>query len=238
MHAELADMLIGATGALAADGCALVGGHSNEAAEPALGFTVTGLADPSTLLRKSGLQPGDALLLTKPLGTGIILAGHMHGLARAAWLQSAIASMQASNAVASQLLREFGATACTNITDLGLAGHLMEMLQASGVAAALWVDALPVLPGALELAAQGVESTLAPQNRRVLSGAGTGARTALLFDPQTSGGLLAGVPANKAEACVAALHQHHVAAVVVGMVEAGDVALRLATARSVTRDTA
>ena len=81
MRTELSDMLQGATGVLAADGCALVGGHSAEAAEPALGFAVTGLADPATLLRKSGLQAGDALVLTKPLGTGIVLAAHMRGLA-------------------------------------------------------------------------------------------------------------------------------------------------------------
>ena len=169
MRAGLADMLQGATGALAADGCSLVGGHSAEAAEPALGFAVTGLADPSTLLRKAGLQPGDALVLTKPLGTGIVLAGHMRGLAHAAWLQAAIASMRSSNAVASHLFA-CGATACTDITGFGLAGHLMEMLQASSVGAVLWTDAVPALPGALELAAQGVESTLAPQNRRALSG--------------------------------------------------------------------
>jgi len=238
MRAELADMLKGATGVLAADGCSLVGGHSAEAAEPALGFAVTGLADPNTLLRKAGLQPGDAVVLTKPLGTGIVLAGHMRGLAHAAWLQAAIVSMRSSNAVASHLFRECGATACTDITGFGLAGHLMEMLQASSVGAVLWTDAVPALPGALELAAQGVESTLAPQNRRVLSGAATGAITAVLFDPQTSGGLLAGVPTNNAEACMAAMRQHRVPATVVGMVEAGDIALRLDATRSLRRDTA
>jgi selenide,water dikinase len=238
MRAELADMLQGATNVLAADGCALVGGHSAEAAEPALGFAVTGLADPHTLLRKSGLQSGDALVLTKPLGTGIVLAGHMRGLTRAVWLQSAIASMRSSNAVASRLLREFGATACTDVTGFGLAGHLMEMLQASRVGAMLWTDTVPALPGALELAAKGVESTLAPQNRRVLSGAATGSITALLFDPQTSGGLLAGIPAGKAEACVAALHQHHVPATVIGVVEPGDITLRLGSTKSVSRHTA
>ena len=91
MRTELADMLTGASQVLAADGCALVGGHSAEAAEAALGFAVTGLADPARLLRKSGLRPGDALVLTKPLGTGIVLAGHMRGLASAAWLLAAIA---------------------------------------------------------------------------------------------------------------------------------------------------
>ncbi len=105
MRTELADMLTGASQVLAADGCALVGGHSAEAAEAALGFAVTGLADPARLLRKSGLRPGDALVLTKPLGTGIVLAGHMRGLARAAWLLAAIESMRMSNAAASRMLQ-------------------------------------------------------------------------------------------------------------------------------------
>jgi selenide,water dikinase len=231
MRTELADMLNGATGVFDAEGCALVGGHSAEAAETSLGFAVTGLADPATLLRKSGLRPGDALVLTKPLGTGIVLAGHMRGLAHAAWLQAAIASMRASNADASRLFREFAATSCTDVTGFGLAGHLMEMLRASRVGAVLWPEALPALPGALELAALGVESTLAPQNRRVLSAAPSGATTSLLSDPQTSGGLLAGVAADKVDACVAAMHQEHVPAAVVGMVEAGEMALRFEAVR-------
>ncbi len=227
MRTELADMLQGASGVLTADGCALVGGHSAEATEPALGFAVTGLADPAKLLRKSGLRPGDALVLTKPLGTGIVLAAHMRGLARAAWLQAAIASMRASNATASRVLREFGAVACTDVTGFGLAGHLLEMLRASGVGAVLWPDRIPALPGALELAAHGVESTLAPENRRLLPGIEIVPRTALLFDPQTSGGLLAGVAWDRAEACVVALRSQGIAASVVGVVEQGQATMRL-----------
>jgi selenide,water dikinase len=227
MRAELADMLHGASGVLAADGCALVGGHSAEAAEQALGFAVTGLADPAKLLRKSGLRPGDALVLTKPLGTGIVLAGHMRGLARAAWLQAAIALMRASNATASRILREHGAVACTDVTGFGLVGHLQEMLRASGVGAVLWPDRVPALPGALELAAAGVESTLAPENRRALPDAGSDARSALLVDPQTSGGLLAGIAPERAEACVAALCAAGTQAAIIGLVERGEAAIRL-----------
>jgi selenide, water dikinase len=225
MRTELADMLRGATGVLAADGCALVGGHSAEAAEPALGFAVTGLADPATLLRKSGLRPGDALVLTKPLGTGIVLAGHMRGLARAAWLQAAIASMRTSNAAAARILRRHGAAACTDVTGFGLAGHLMEMLRAADVAATIWSDHVPVLPGAAELAAHGVESTLAPENRRLLAGAGADARIALLVDPQTSGGLLAGIAPERADACIAVLHKAGIPAAIIGTAEDGDPAI-------------
>jgi selenide,water dikinase len=221
MRTELADMLQGASGVLAADGCALVGGHSAEATEPALGFAVTGLADPAKLLRKSGLRAGDALVLTKPLGTGIVLAGNMRGLARSAWLQAAIASMRASNATASRVLLEFGAVACTDVTGFGLAGHLSEMLRASGVGAVLWPDQIPALPGAVELAAHGVESTLAPENHRLLPGLAIVPRTALLFDPQTSGGLLAGIAWDRVEECVVALRSQAIAASVVGVVEPG-----------------
>jgi selenide,water dikinase len=226
MRTELADMLKGASEVLAADGCALVGGHSAETAELALGFAVTGLADPARLMRKSGLRPGDALVLTKPLGTGIVLAGHMRGLARAVWLQAAIASMQTSNAAAARILREHGAVACTDVTGFGLVGHLLEMLRASGVGAIVWPDRVPTLPGALELATQGVASTLAPENRRLLPAAGTDVRTAMLLDPQTSGGLLAGIAPDHAEACVETLLSVGINAAIIGTVERGETAIR------------
>ena len=235
MRTELADMLQGASGVLAAEGCALVGGHSGEAAEPALGFAVTGLADPARLLRKSGLRPGDALVLTKPLGTGIVLAAHMRGLARAAWLQAAIASMRGSNAAASRVLLAHGAVACTDVTGFGLAGHLLEMLRASGVAAVLWLDRIPALPGALELASHGIQSTLALDNRRSLPSAGDDARRALLFDPQTSGGLLAGIAWERAEACIAALRGEGITATIVGATEIGAAEVRIAHAGTTTR---
>ncbi len=228
MRTELGDMLRGASEVLAADGCALVGGHSAEAAEPALGFAVTGLADPAKLLRKAGLRPGDVLVLTKPLGTGIVLAGHMRGLARAAWLSAAIASMRTSNAMASRILRGQGVVACTDVTGFGLAGHLLEMLRASHVGALLWPDQLPALPGALELASAGIESTLAPENRRLVPGSTANARTALLIDPQTSGGLLAGIAPDRAEPCVDALRAAGIAAVIIGTVEHGEPVIRLA----------
>ncbi len=205
---DLAAMMQGATGVLEADGCALVGGHTAEAAEASLGFAVTGLADPARVLRKSGLRAGDALILSKPLGTGIVLAGHMRGLARARWLQAAIEQMRRSNAEAVRLLWAHGAVACTDVTGFGLAGHLGEMLDASGVAATVWLDALPALPGALELAGRGVESTLAPDNLATLRAAASvppDIRVALLVDPQTSGGLLGGIDAARAQDCLDAL---------------------------------
>ena len=219
MRADLSAMLLGATEVLREDGCALVGGHSGEAEEMALGFAVSGLADLTGLTRKSGLRAGDALILTKPVGTGIVLAGHMRGMAKASWLIAATQSMRMSNAAAARVLRAHGVTACTDVTGFGLLGHLAEMTRASGVAAAVWRDAVPVLPGVLALLAQGVESTLAPDNALAMPALSADAAERVLIDPQTSGGLLAGVPAALAEACLAALAKAGMTAAIVGMAE-------------------
>lgn len=206
---RLFQLLAGALDALRGAGVALVGGHSGEGAEMALGFAVQGTAEPGRLLRKGGLRGGDALVLTKALGTGALLAAEMRGQARGRWIDEALAAMQRSNRAAADLLGAHGATACTDVTGFGLAGHLLEMLEASGAAADLDLDAVPLLDGAAEVVAAGVASTMLPQNLRLAAAAVDGcagdARRALLFDPQTAGGLLAGVPAAAAEACVQAL---------------------------------
>src|SRR5208283_2758157 len=168
MRAELSAMLRGASEVLQADGCALVGGHSAEAAEPGLGFSVTGIVDSGKVLRKAGLQPGDQLILTKPIGTGIVLAGHMRGNARTQWLVAAIESMRVTNASAARIAMAHRPRAGTDVSGFGLAGHVMEMLGASGMSAVLRLEAIPALPGARALAAHGIESTLAPDNRRLL----------------------------------------------------------------------
>ena len=216
MRAELAAMLQGANDVLHQSGCALVGGHSAEAAETALGFAVTGLVDSGKILRKVGLQPGDLLILTKPLGTGIVLAGHMRGNARAQWLIAAIESMRTTNATAARIAMAHRPRAGTDVTGFGLAGHLQEMLEASNAGAVLRLDAIPALPGARALAAHGIESTLAPDNRRLL---GNAPETALLVDPQTSGGLLLGLPPSRAIACLQALRDGGVNAAIIGEVE-------------------
>ncbi len=218
MQADLAAMMQGAGEVLRAEGCALIGGHSGEGAELALGFAVSGLAVPDAIWRKSGLMPGDALILTKKLGTGIILAAAMRGLARAEWVQAATASMLASNGPAAAILRAHCVRACTDVTGFGLGGHLGEMLRASGCAAEL--GDLPALPGALELAASGVASTMAPANIAALDVTSAGGLE-LLADPQTSGGLLAGV--RDGAACLTALRAAGIEAAVIGRVVAGPV---------------
>ncbi len=222
MRADLAAMMMGAQRALRADGCTLSGGHCTEALETSLGFAVTGLVEPRLLWRKSNLRDGDALVLTKPLGTGVVLAGHMRGLTKARWLVAAIESMRRSNAEAARVLRSHGVTACTAVGSYGLAGHLSDMLRASGVSATIRPAAVPLLPGAAELAEQGVQSTLAPQNRSPLPANARGPAVDLLADPQTSGGLLAGLPPGRAEACVAALRAAGLQAAIIGFAEAAE----------------
>jgi selenide, water dikinase len=216
MRADLSAMLQGATQILRADGCSLVGGHSAEASEMALGFSVTGLVDSGKILRKAGLRPNDQLILTKPLGTGIVLAGHMQGNTRVQWLLAAIESMRTTNAAAARIAMAHRPNAGTDVTGFGLAGHLQEMLEASGVGAVLRLEAIPALPGARALAAHGIESTLAPANRRPL---GDAPDTALLADPQTSGGLLLGLPPTRAAACLQALRENGLNAAIIGEVE-------------------
>jgi selenide,water dikinase len=220
MREDLSAMLRGAAEVLQADGCALVGGHSAEATEPALGFSVTGLIDSGKILRKSGLQPGDRLILTKPIGTGIVLAGHMRGNTRSQWLLAAIESMRLTNASAARIALAHRPHAATDISGFGLAGHLMEMLGASVMSAVLRLETIPALPGARALAAHGIGSTLAPENRRLLGDVADNPDIALLADPQTSGGLLLGVPASRAVACLQALLDAGLTAAIIGEIVA------------------
>jgi selenide,water dikinase len=206
---QLYQVLAGALAVLQRENVVLVGGHSSEGPELALGFAAHGAVDPLKVLRKGGLQPGDRLILTKPLGTGVLFAGAMRGKARGPWIEAALAGMRASNRAAADVLGAHRASACTDVSGFGLAGHLTEMAQASGVTASLVLEAVPLYQGATTLAAQGVGSSLLPENLKLGVSIPTDgverARFELLFDPQTAGGLLAGVPADRAEACLTAL---------------------------------
>ena len=204
LERDLEALLRGALEVLNDAGCALVGGHTAEGAELALGFALDGHGQEDRLTGKDGLEAGDLLVLAKPLGTGAILAAHMAGRCRGEWLGAALAAMQQSNREAGEAFRAHGAVAVTDVTGFGLAGHLGEMLRASGRAAVLWPDALPVLPGARDLIARGIRSTLHPANE-VVAEAFDPEACPVLFDPQTAGGLLAGVPEDRAADCLAAL---------------------------------
>src|SRR6266508_144950 len=211
VEADLSAMMQGANEVLRAAGCALVGGHTSEGAELALGFAVNGLLARDAALRKGGLRAGDALILTKPIGTGTLLAADMRGKAKARRVMAAITHMIHSNGPAADILRRHGVHAATDVTGFGLIGHLVEMVRASDVDVTVAVDRVPLLDGARETVALGIFSSLQPQNvrlRRAIRELETVAKHPLyplLFDPQTSGGLLAAVPLGEAERCIAAL---------------------------------
>ncbi|MDY6814345.1 MAG: selenide, water dikinase SelD [Pseudomonadota bacterium] len=201
-------MMSGAVEVLNEAGCALVGGHTGEGKELALGFAVNGLIDPEEVMSKGGLRAGDVLILTKPVGTGTLFAAHARLAAKGRWIDSALASMMHSNKLGAECLRRYGSRACTDVTGFGLLGHLVEMTRPSGVNAELDLSAIPVLPGAEETAAAGILSSLQPANIRLRRGIRdqekwvNHPRYPLIFDPQTAGGLLASVATDQAEACV------------------------------------
>lgn len=223
MREELSLLLAGATSVLEEAHAALVGGHTGEGAELALGFAVNGHARPDELLRKGGAAAGDVLILTKPLGTGVLLAAHMRALARWPSLSAALESMAQSSGPAVRCLREHGVRAMTDVTGFGLAGHLLEMLRGAPLGARIGLPSLPIFDGAVALARQGVLSSLHPDNLRVLGQTNVDATLRahphfnLCFDPQTAGGLLCAVPRARADACLAALHRAgYPAATVIG----------------------
>jgi selenide,water dikinase len=236
IEADLTAMMAGAIEVLREAGCALVGGHTSEGAELALGFAVNGLVPAAAALRKGGLKPGDGLILTKPLGTGTLLAADMRGKAKARWVMAAIAHMVQSNRNAAEILRRYGVHAATDVTGFGLLGHLIEMVRASEVDVTLAIERVPLLEGARETVALGIFSSLQPQNvrlRRAISELTAATRHPLyplLFDPQTSGGLLAAVPLAQAEDCVAALRAGgYAGADLIGFVAARSAALEPVT---------
>lgn len=202
-------MMSGALEVLNDANCALVGGHTGEGQELALGFAVNGLIDDrmDSIMRKGGMRPGDVLILTKPIGTGTLFAAHAQLKARGRWIDEALVSMRQSNRLAADCLQRHGATACTDLTGFGLLGHLLEMTRPSKVDASIDLSALPVLDGAEQTVAAGILSSLQPANvrlRRAIRNAEAvvnHARYPLVFDPQTAGGLLASVPADQADAC-------------------------------------
>jgi selenide,water dikinase len=189
---------------------ALIGGHTVEGEQLAFGLTCNGMADPERILRKTGMQPGQVLILTKPLGTGTLFAADMRHQSKPQWIDAAIASMLVSNQAASTCLLQF-ATACTDVTGFGLLGHLIEMVRSSPVDVQLTLENLPLLPGARDCVRHGILSSLHPQNLRALQWIANVSDIVdhpdfeLLFDPQTSGGLLASVPSDRAAECLRSL---------------------------------
>lgn len=207
-------------------GADIVGGHTSLGDELTIGFTVTGLCDaaPITL---AGAKPGDALVLTKPIGSGVIMAAEMATRGTGAWVAAALEQMQKPQALPAQILSA-SAHAMTDVTGFGLAGHLLGLCTASGVSAELDFEAIPLMEGAAILAENGVRSSLFPENAALLPEWQTSGARDLLFDPQTAGGLLAALPHDKAAAAVQTLREAGHGAAVIGHITkgAGQIILR------------
>ena len=226
----LRQLLQGAVDQLGADNVELVGGHTSEGAELSMGFAVNGSVSSDAILGKRGAKAGNQLILTKPLGTGALFAADMQHKAKGPWIQEALESMCQSNKAAAAIFARHQATAVTDVTGFGLAGHLKEMLSHSILGVELMLDELPVLAGSTEVLEQGITSTLHQGNRNsaALNQQQDSARYELLFDPQTSGGLLASVDSNDVEACLNALRvEGYASAKVVGQITAsGEIEIR------------
>ena len=218
-------ILDGAASKVREAGGILAGGHTIRDAEPKYGLAVVGVASPDRLLRKGGAQPGDVLLLTKPLGTGLLVSGRRQGKTTDADLEVAVESMRSLNRRASEVLVEHGIRGATDVTGFGLLGHGVEMARASDTTFAFDAASLPYLDGALDVARAGVETGGAAHNRRFVAPALTvddrvpEELVTLAHDPQTSGGLLAAIPGDLVDAVEAGLRDAGVRAHRVGRVE-------------------
>ncbi|WP_170572646.1 selenide, water dikinase SelD [Ruegeria atlantica] len=211
-HRTMAEIMVTATEVIREAGAEIVGGHSSMGDEMTIGFTLTGLCDqdPITL---SGARPGDALILTKPLGSGVLMAAEMAGRAKGQWIAEAFRQMVQPQNEASRILAK--AHAMTDVTGFGLAGHLLGMCEASDCGALLDLDAIPLMIGAQELSAQGIRSTIFDDNRSVVPEIPVGGKADLLFDPQTAGGLLAAVaPVHGQDLCGELRHAGYPAVII------------------------
>ena len=208
--------------------CLIVGGHTVDDPEPKYGLSVIGVVQPGQQVSNAGARPGDALILSKPIGTGIITTAGKQGVVAPDVMAGAVSAMAALNRPAAAAMMAVGVNAATDITGFGLLGHLQSMVKGSGVAAEISRAAVPVLPGALDLLAQGVapggthRNVSSVANAVCWDAALTEADRLLLCDAQTSGGLLMSVAPDRADALAAALREKGApCAAVVGRITAG-----------------
>jgi selenide,water dikinase len=219
------EVLAGADERVRAAGAILAGGHTIRDEEPKYGLAVVGTVHPEALWPKAGAQPGDVLYLTKPLGTGVVLQAERDGHAPAGALDAAVSSMTELSRAAAETLRPFVPSAVTDVTGFGLLGHVHELASRSGVRAVLDAEALPLLPGALELAREGVKTGGDRRNREYAGGhvesSADDALETLAYDPQTAGGLLVSIPADRGAVLEGTFAAAGQLLVRVGHVEAG-----------------
>lgn len=219
----LSEVIAGGLDVMADAGCTVLGGHSVDDPEPKYGFAVTGVAPPSDITTNSAAQPGQMLVLTKPLGTGIVSTAAKHGSASEQVIKTAIETMTQLNRGAAVAARRVGARAVTDVTGFGLLGHLSEMTRGSGVSAEVDAESIPILDGARSLAAEG---EIAGGTRRNLAAVESLVEFNdipddikwILADAQTSGGLLIAVDAPLSDALLQALDDEQVTGSVIGRI--------------------
>jgi selenide,water dikinase len=234
----LAAIFDGAAAKVREAGGTLAGGHTIRDAEPKYGLAVIGAAHPDRLMRKGGARPGDVLVLTKRLGTGLLVSGARRGRTNPTDLERAVEQMCVLNRAAAEALVAADVRGATDVTGFGLLGHGLEMARASGTRFVFDAGSLPALDGALDLARAGVETGGAAHNRRFVTGSLAVAggvppeNVTLAFDPQTSGGLLAAVSADLVGEVELDLTAAGVDWWRVGRVEAGEAGVVLASPRA------
>ncbi len=209
----LGEIMRGGLDVLTAHGVALVGGHSVDDPQIMFGYAVTGTINPQRIITNRGARPGDALILTKPLGTGVISTGIKFGKASAGVMDASLKTMLLAGREAADLMQEFDAHAATDVTGFALLGHAWEMARGSNVTIEIEAERVPLIPGALELAAQGLLTSGDKTNRLYVGDdieVGVEVSrplTSLFFDPQTAGGLLISIDPARADALVARLRE-------------------------------
>jgi selenide,water dikinase len=220
----LGEIMRGGLAILNENGVTLVGGHSVQSEEIMFGYSVTGIIHPDQVATNDGARPGDVLILTKPLGTGIISTGIKFEKSSAEVAQRSAATMLTPGRQAAEAMREFGVRGATDITGFGLLGHAWEVAKASGVTFELTAAAVPILPGALELAGRKMLTQGDKTNREYVGDRVffdtdiTKEMASVLFDPQTAGGILIAVAQDKAEAMLARLRETYPDVAIIGRV--------------------
>ncbi len=220
----LAEIMRGGLSVLTEHGVALIGGHSVDNQQIMFGYAVTGTIHPSKVVTNRGARAGDVLLLTKPLGTGVISTGIKFGKASEEVMKASLDTMLLAGQQAAKAMVEASAHAATDVTGFALLGHAWEMARASRVTFEIETARVPMIPGALELAAQGLLTSGDKTNRRYVGDdvrIGAEVRKdmgSLLFDPQTAGGLLISIAAENADALLARLCENYADARIIGRV--------------------
>ncbi len=225
----LHQIVAGALSKITEAGAVLAGGHTIEDEEPKFGLAVNGLVHPARYWTNNSARPGDVLILTKPIGSGVLFNAHIKGWVSAAAMKTCTGHLTTLNRAACEALQDYKIRAATDITGFGLAGHAYEMARGAGVTLVINMDQLPIMPEALEMYRRGVSTGVNAHNRDMVRDAilfeadWPDWHREIVFDPQTSGGLLVAVDSEHSDAALKALHQAGVtSACRIGMVAAAN----------------